>query len=213
MPKGPNYSEAYPRLDVLQASAAERQGQGTCVFTDETGRILGGVRYFTVTESAAVLDTFLHGPYLRHTRDQIRLDLVEGNNRPERFGRFAKCPDCGRRVQVLCFTKSWACAGCHGLKYRRQLVDRKVLDAEQLLAAERRLKEPRPKGMRQDTFAKRRASDEETVKRLRAQFAGPYLPVASDAHQFKVQAQWVSEAEIRADTRLSFALGDLLDPL
>lgn len=40
MGKAPNYLEAYPRLDVLQAAAAERGGRGTCVFTDESGRDL-----------------------------------------------------------------------------------------------------------------------------------------------------------------------------
>lgn len=208
--QAPNYSEAYPRLDVLQASAAERRGQSTCVFTDESGRILGGVRYFRVNDGVAVLQTAVHGPYLRHT-GVSRIELVGGSNQPEGFGRFAKCPSCWRRVQVLSCTDSWACAECHRLKYRRQLVDRKVLDAEELVAAEGRLKEPRPKGTHQETFAKLRARDEETVKRLRPLFEGTYLPVASDAHQFKVESRWFSEAEIRADATLSFALGDLFD--
>ena len=211
MSKAPNYLEAYPRLNVLKASAAQRRGQGTCVFEDDSGRILGGVRFIRLDEKFAVLDTLLQGPYLRRYEDRCRLDLSEGNNHPERLGRFTKCPACERRRQVLIFTDSWACADCHGLKYRRQLVDRKVLDAEELLAAEARLKKSRPKGMRQDTFAKLRASDEETVRRLRPQFAGTYRPVASDAHNFAVDGQWMSEAEIRRDDRLYFVLQDLLD--
>ena len=212
MGKAPNYLEAYPRLDVLQASAAARRGQGTCVFTDERGRILGGVRFIRVTESRVVLETSLNGPYLRRGKDQSPLDLLEGNNHPERLGRFAKCPACERRVQVLSFTDAWACADCHGLRYRRQLVGRRVLDAEELNAAEERLTKPRPKGMHQKSFASRRASDEATVRRLGPQFAGTYRPVASDVHNFAVDGQWMSEPEIRGNDRLYLVLQDLLDP-
>ena len=199
----PRYREAYPRLDVLKAGAAYRSGRDVCAFQDDRDRVLGVVRFTLVNLASAILTGVLGGRQLKLWKSPEHLDLLTSPNDVAGLRRAAKCPGCERRVQSLVYVDWWACAKCHRLLYRRQLVDRQTLDAEDFTAAERRLKELRPKWRHQRKFAERRAADEAIVERFKATLTDPWLRVASAAHQRRVEGVWMSLAELREDRGLS----------
>lgn len=209
----PRYREAYPRLDVLRAAAAHRRGRDICVFRDDHRRILGLVRFAPQKDSvAAELTGYLHGPWLSLWRDgPRRIEFLESRNQPLEMRRAANCPACGARVQALVYVTRWGCAKCHRLSYRRQLVDRRTLDAEDLQRAMERLKQPRPKNMHQRKFAARRVADEATVERLRPLLGDPWRRVASAAHQTRVDGVWMSPAELRNDRDLAELYWNIFD--
>ena len=194
----PRYREAYPRLDVLKATAAYRRGRDVCAFHDDSGRVLGVVRFTLVNLASAVMKGVLGGRQLKLWKGPEHIELLSSSNDIAGLLRAAKCPGCGRRVQSLVYVNWWGCAGCHKLLYRRQLVDRRTLDAEDLVAAEQRLKEFRPRGMQQRTFAARRDADQATVDRLKPMITESWRRVASAAHQPRVKGVWMSLAELRA---------------
>ena len=194
----PRYREAYPKLDVLQGSVAHRRGRDICAYRNESGRPLGVVQFVPQDDlAAAVLKTQLHGPYLTFWVGSATIELLKSTNEPQGIRRAAACPACGGRVQTLFYVTSWACAACHKLLYRRQLVDRLTLAAEDLVEAEERLSKRRARGEHQRKFAERQAADQATVERLRPLVSAPWQRVASVAHQPRVDGVWMSLTELR----------------
>lgn len=208
----PKYREAYPRLDILQATAAYRRGETLCIFRNEQGRVLGAVR-FSFSASGALLRGELGGPSVPYWAGVERLILLGAANDLPKVHRILACPKCGGRVQVLFCAAAWGCAACHGLHFRRQLIDRQTRDAEDLAEAELRLKKPRPKGMHQKTFAAFRAADTALVQRLRPVVDQGWRRVASAEHQARVSETWMPFETARRSPELSLMIGLSLDEI
>jgi len=202
-PRGPRHREAYPKLDILQASTSFRSGRNLCVYRHERGGVLGVLQFTPSSDwQTAILFGQLQGPQVPYWSGEFLLRLLQTKNCVTATRRAAACPGCGRRVQMLYCVGGWSCAKCHRLHYRRQLVDRLTLAAEDLQEFEEQLTAPRPKWMHQRTFAKKRAADQASVDRLKPLLKDPWRRVASAAHQARVEGTWMSLRELHQDPQL-----------
>lgn len=180
----PRHREAYPRFDVQAASKACMDERPVCIFMDNEGRIVG----------IAVVTGF-EDPYLTVQITVAaagarceRAVLFEVQHAPNAFDQsryVVFCPKCrGRKYQIV-YAGEWACADCHGLLYRRQIVDKRILQWERLSELEELLRRGRPHGMHHRTYRQL----ESEMNGLRRVLKGLRL-VASEKHGKVITSTW-----------------------
>jgi hypothetical protein len=117
------------------------------------------------------------------------LDVIPCGHRELRW--YFSCPVCKERKKILVFGRSWACAHCHGLHSRSQLVGTNVRRQERRFELMRLLSHGRPKGMHQAKY-QRLCGERDKLLRERG---AESLVCASAAHNRIVTADWMTPAE------------------
>jgi hypothetical protein len=127
----PRYREAFPVFDIVQAQASFERGEVLCLFTDEVKRRVG-YAFITDSEERLELEFTLQGPYYAYGSGRVSfpMELQPNGVHPDR--RVLRCPACGQRRRRMFYTGKWACADCHGLMYRSQLVAPRIIRFERL---------------------------------------------------------------------------------
>jgi hypothetical protein len=101
------------------------------------------------------------------------------------------CPVCSERKKILVFGRSWACARCHGLHARSQLVSPRVRRQERCLELVRRLSDGRPAGMHHSTYERLCGERDKLIGEGNAE---PSV-CSSAAHNRVVTAEWMTPPE------------------
>jgi ssDNA-binding Zn-finger/Zn-ribbon topoisomerase 1 len=153
-PEALRFSEAYPRLDSVKAQHAWRAGKTVCRWI-APGRGLGslqierveaGERPAWLSATYRIVDKPAMLPYTEGAAT-FDLEVIACGHMEMRW--YFRCPVCKERKKILVFGRSSACARCHGLHSRSQLVGTKVRRQERCLELVRLLRHGRPKGMHQ----------------------------------------------------------------
>lgn len=153
MAKPPRFREYYPRFNLYEARREIQRGRDLCEFWtvgQKVGELV--VREDQPGESM----TIQWGNGLKHVarRGLQRFEFV-ANPTPDNERREAiRCPRCGKPRLVMFCVASWACAQCHHLRLRSQLVHPLALKAEKLEQLEREIAAGRRKGTHKSTFRK-----------------------------------------------------------
>jgi ribosomal protein L37AE/L43A len=161
-----------------------------CVYIDERGRRLGEA---IVMDSEDKLELWftIQGPYIGRQVGIARFALHERTNAVGGSRFSVDCPDCGRRRTKIVFKDGWSCRKCHGLLYRKQLVDSLTLLRERKETLERSIGKGRPSRMHQSTYAPLQAE----LAKLRKHLRGKVLSVANAEQNHLVSSRWCSVAE------------------
>ena len=114
------------------------------------------------------------------------------NSPLDNFRRFLYCPGCDRLCSKVHLCNTWACAKCHGLHYRRQLIDKDVARWERRQELQELVGRGRPKGMHNPTYIALR----EELYRLQFKLRGRARKWASCEHDLIIQAQWMAGSGI-----------------
>lgn len=194
--EAPRFSEAYPRLDSVKAQHAWRAGKTVCSWIAprrglgslQIERVEAGERPTWLCATYRIVDNPAVLPYTEGTAI-FDLEVIPCGHMEMRW--YFRCPVCNERKKILVYGRSWACARCHGLHARSQLVSPRVRRQERCFELMRLLDHGRPKGMHQSKY--RRLCGERD-KLLRERGAEP-LVYASAAHNRIVTAEWLTLAE------------------
>jgi ribosomal protein L37AE/L43A len=183
----PIYREAYPAFDVNRATAAGQKGRELCVFSNERGLRLG-VAFVTRPEGASslVLEHTIGGPYLSYSDQGIRVRVEPLPNQLNDARLAVLCPMCHRRRSILVYKDHWACAKCHKLLYRSQVVDKLTLKWERKEWLTAKIGKGRPLGMHNKKYVPLR----QELDLLQEQFAGKLPRYASAEHSYRISSEW-----------------------
>jgi protein-arginine kinase activator protein McsA len=105
--------------------------------------------------------------------------------------RYLICPVCTQQRQNLYFARAWACAECHKLLRRSQVIPPRVRLEERREELTKQVGRGRPLGMHSATYMRLRAELEEVSREVKKR---PWA-VSSEAHDQLVQEEWRSMEE------------------
>lgn len=184
--------ECFPRLDLVAAkSASEHLDAPVCVF-DLSQQMVGQLFLADVQDDSIRINYLFAARHFQCVETEAVLRTITVTNPLDSLRRFLICPTCNEARRDLYYVQWWACARCHRLLYRSQLVDKDVRLWEERDRLGALLKRGRPKGMHNATYFKLRLRLAELEGRLH----GRDRKVASDAHNAIVAERWVPAAEI-----------------
>lgn len=189
---GPRYREAYPRLNIAAAERAMHDGRTVCVYNRGRRRVghaecdTRGDEHFLI-KYQIIPDM----PGLSHERGLALFQFVTSSNSAVGFKRYFLCPACSKQRQSLRFARSWACAECHGLLSRSQVIPASVSSIERLAALKKLVGRGRPLRMHSRTYERTRAE----LGALEKAVARMPFAVASEDHCRIVEEEWRSLEE------------------
>ena len=179
-----NYREARPRVDLVVAIAAAKQGKVVCRFQNQFDDVVGEAFFLDLEHSPLDLAYMIHGiPDVA----QIGTSYGDSPNRSRVLREYFQCPLCKKRVAIVAFVQIWACCRCLKLHYRSQVVPPDELRLQRVNAINAKIGRVRPTRMRETTF---RALDAER-RALKASL-GRFPKLASTGHQTVITAKWVT---------------------
>jgi hypothetical protein len=185
-PHAPAYREAYPRLNIAAALRALKEGRNVCAY--ERRRPLGHI-ICTLTPIGLIVDFEIipDGNGLVAARGDQGFKLIREDRTGVRDKRFLLCPVCKRPRQSVFFGRAWACAECHKLLRRSQVIPHGVGLREQRDDLRTRVGRGRPRGMHSSTYI-------ELVNRLEQLdlLATKYpLRLPSEEHCQMISEEWL----------------------
>jgi ribosomal protein S27AE len=149
----PKHREAYPKFDVVQSQAAWFRWSDACacVFELNDNRV-GDLIVTDSAESFVEIAYSIAGDHIGREEGQCTFDLRSAGNAVYDARLSLVCPRCSAAKSCLYFKGRWACARCHRLMYRSQLVPKSALLRERYNLLGRDVREGRPKGMHNRTY-------------------------------------------------------------
>ena len=184
--------ECYPKLDLLAAkSAMERMDAAVCIF-ERLGQMIGQIFLPNTEEDSVTVHYIFAYELFSCVETEVALKIVIQNNPVDKFRPVFQCPICDLRRWHLYYVDHWACASCHGLLYRSQLVDKEVKAREERDELRALVKHGRPKGMHNPTYAEKRLR----LAALETRLQGRAPKYASDEQDAVVTSRWVPGREI-----------------
>lgn len=186
----PRYREYYPRFNLYEARREIKRGRDCCEFW-MLGHKLGElvVREDRPGDSITIqsANTVKYASGMVTQRFKFVATPTGDNEKREAI----RCPRCGERRLVMFCVRDWACAQCHGLRLRSQLVDSRALKAEKLRQLEREIAAGRPKGTHRRTFGKLLTRH----RALLAQLGGDPDREIGLKHALVTTTRWITSAE------------------
>jgi protein-arginine kinase activator protein McsA len=131
------------------------------------------------------------GDGLSHVMDSQAFRYVTDSKSAVARKRYLLCPVCDKQRQSLLFARSWACAECHKLLRRSQVIPSGVADVEREAALRLLVGRGRPLGMHSGTYDRRRKELADLTKKL----TNRSFSVAAAAHDRLVHEEWRSMDE------------------
>jgi hypothetical protein len=192
-PNAPAYREAYPRLNVAAAIRAVREGNSVCGF--ERRRPIGHLSCREISVGLIIeYEIIPDGFGLRNAKGEQGFKLIREDRSAVAAKIFLRCPVCLKSRQSVFFGRAWACAECHRLLRRSQVIPRGVVVREQRDELRSRVSRGRPSGMHSSTYARMRNMLEQletTLKKLPERFP-------SEGHCQTVSEEWLSLEKFEA---------------
>jgi ribosomal protein L37AE/L43A len=188
----PQYREAYPKFDVIQAQAATERQPSVCVFLLNK-MIIGQLIVADSGRSSVTIAYTVGGRHVVWGEGEATLDKKFTKNMVHMDRVTISCPLCTSDKYSLYFSGSWACARCHQLMFRSQLADPRALLWERHDRLEAKVKAGRPKGMHNRTY--QQLLDEFSA--IRQQLAGKARSWAADDHCVEVESVWTPVSAIK----------------
>jgi len=185
------HREAYPRFDTIQALKALDQGPSVCLFLNN-GHILGQLIVADSNYSHVTIAYVLQSSYIRYRYDHEIFCTRFVNNTVQKGRVTIECPFCAEQKFSLYYKSDWACARCHGLLFRSQLVSKGALMWECFDQLQGLAKKWRPKGMHNRTY--QALLDE--LSPLRKSLRNQRRCYAADDHSYEVQSVWKPVSEL-----------------
>ena len=198
---GARFREAFPRLNIAAAERGMTEGRDLCVYM--RGRRRVGHAECDVTGDHQFLIKYQiipDMPGMSHERSAAAFEFVTPANSAVRHKRYFLCPACSKQRHSLFFAGHWACAECHRLLRRSQVIPKNAAARERWEGLKKLVGRGRPPGMHSRTYARLR----EELKVLEAILRKIPFAVASEVHCKIVQEQWLSLDE-DADWQNGFA--------
>jgi hypothetical protein len=182
----PNYREAYPRFDLIEAEAVCQRQPSGCVF--RSGRMtVGHLVVPDTADNSFLIAYFIHGPLFGPGEGELWLKTKPIKSTVHRDRRAIICPKCSELKYTIFFKDSWLCAECHGLPYRSQVVDRTCIAWENYDRLRAMSKNGRPKGMHNATYIKLLQELHSLDERL----AGTPRKYAAEDHRHVCSSTWI----------------------
>jgi hypothetical protein len=169
----------------------ERMSDAVCLFELQR-KIVGQLFIPIVNENSIVVNYLFYTPNIKSDTDEVTLPINTVRTGFQAFRALAECPICFEFYCSLYFKDRWACGGCLGLHYRRQLIDKDVARWEKRDALHKQLQHGRPKGMHNATYSKLK----EELSHCEGLLDGKRRKYASDAHDLIICARWVPATEV-----------------
>jgi hypothetical protein len=154
--------------------------------------VVGQLFLVDVAKESVSINYLFAAQHVQCSETEAVLRTVEMSNPLDSYRRYFLCPTCTEARRDLYYCQSWACARCHRLLYRSQLIDKEVKLWEERDRLRALLKKDRPKGMHNTTYFEHRLRLAELDGRLH----GRQEKIASDEHNTIITEQWVPAAEI-----------------
>ena len=183
----PRYREAYPRLDIMLATASFDAGQTICEFTDRRGE-RNGIARFGRSGDRCRLDYCFYFPQTGHVRHWVEFDLrpVGDGSTPRRVT--IPCPVCGSSRKILYFKDAWTCAPCAELLARVQLIPPAVRKWEKFDRLSQDFESGKPHGMHNSTYSRILAN----IHKIETELYGKPRVYASEKYFEYVSCTWRS---------------------
>jgi ribosomal protein S27AE len=189
----PSHREAYPWFDIRQAKAAhDRWKSPVCVFSEGKGMI--GQLLVSQADWHGNPLSIRYVFALKHVKlgqgdEYFSLNSAPSGIDPNR--KSIQCPMCARSIFKIYFADRWACAECHGLIYRSQLIGKNMEKYERRAELLQLVGRGRPKHMRSETFVALR----QELRDL-GEWLGRRVFVANQVHSLKIVPKWKPAAEV-----------------
>jgi hypothetical protein len=188
----PVQRESYPELNLVAVkSAMDHLDAAVCIF-ERRNQVVGQVFAPEVGEKHIDIHYLFSYDLQKSVEAEVSLKTITQKNPLDQLRRVFSCPLCDLNRWSLYYVDQWACASCHGLFHRSQLVDKEVTLAEKRDQLRALAKHGRPKGMHNRTYAQLRLELAELERRLQ----GRARKYASDEQDAVVTARWVAGGEI-----------------
>ena len=189
----PRHREAYPRLNSIEAFQAFKEERFLCRFSSESGNHCGDAILIVEDKQSARIQYQFHREYLAYPAAEEMLECEISPNGVDQSRVFFRCRNCDQRVAILVFDGHWACANCHRLLYRTQLVAPETRRLERKLRLENEIGKGRPHRMRQLTY---QALAKELAG-LRSDLTLEDAPAPSQGHSLRIDWRWVSLEQVQ----------------